>query len=142
VTVISGFFLPKPKNQLKGEIVDPFVKIEVITPGEELGGPSSSESFKTANVEDNGFNPVWYDLSKMSGTKPAPMFVCSKMVQNIEPCFLVFTIRDKDLGSDDFLACGVVPINCIKEGYRIINLYDHTGTLLTDSHLFVYVSKD
>ena len=55
--IISGQQLPKPKEQTKGEIVDPFVEIELLVPGVE------TVKYRTKTVNDNGFNPIWKEAT-------------------------------------------------------------------------------
>jgi len=55
--IISGQQLPKPKEQTKGEIVDPFVEIELLVPGVE------TLKYRTKTVNDNGFNPKWKETA-------------------------------------------------------------------------------
>jgi hypothetical protein len=124
---------------MKGEIVDPFVKVEILTPGDQITEDSISVSVKTHHIDDDGLNPVWYDLSKMNEIVPKPTFRCEKLVRNIETCFLSLTVRDKDINSSEFLACGVIPVDCLSEGYRIVQLYDYKGAFLPDSHLFIFL---
>jgi C2 domain len=46
VKIISAYMLPKPRDETKGEIIDPYVTVELST-------PSQTEKFKTKHV--NGF---------------------------------------------------------------------------------------
>ena len=53
MTIFSAQQLPKPKGQQKGEIIDPYVKVEV------YGVPDDTTKAQTSVVRNNGFNPVW-----------------------------------------------------------------------------------
>ncbi|CAG8730326.1 15882_t:CDS:10, partial [Funneliformis caledonium] len=55
ITVISAQQLPRPKDVVKGEIIDPFVEIELLVPGADV------VKKKTSIIDDNGFNPFWND---------------------------------------------------------------------------------
>lgn len=57
VHVISGQNLPKPGGSAHGEVIDPYVKVNVFGVGSD-----ASES-KTRVIRDNGFNPVWDEVS-------------------------------------------------------------------------------
>ena len=46
--IISGHQIPKPNDSLKGEIIDPFVKIDI------FGVPSDQADYKTKVIENNG----------------------------------------------------------------------------------------
>jgi len=52
LTVISAQQLPKPNQSTKGEVIDPYVQVEVSGEGETVVK-------KTKYIDDNGFNPVF-----------------------------------------------------------------------------------
>jgi hypothetical protein len=56
VHVISGQNLPKPGGASKGEVIDPYVKVNL------FGVGSDASECKTRVVRDNGFNPVWDEV--------------------------------------------------------------------------------
>ena len=53
VEVMSASQLPKPGGSAKGEVIDPYVKVEL------HGVPSDSKNFHTKVVDNNGFNPIF-----------------------------------------------------------------------------------
>eukprot|EP01083_Nonionella_stella_P063951 166235_1 len=109
VTVISGKQLPKPKQREKGEVVDPYVKVQLSGVPEDSAQPN----FKTKTVEDNGFNPVWRTGHQFTVHVP-------------ELAMLGFMVYDEDkLSANDFLAYGSVPVNEIRNGYRFLQLKNH-----------------
>jgi phosphatidylinositol phospholipase C delta len=57
IQIISAQQLPKPVNEKKGEVIDPFVKIFISDRNED------SIEFKTSTIHDNGFNPIWNEVS-------------------------------------------------------------------------------
>ena len=57
VTVLSGQHLPKPSGSEHGLIVNPFVSISV------HGEKKEGRSVRTKAVHDNGFNPIWNEVS-------------------------------------------------------------------------------
>ena len=65
VEVISGQKIPKPKNETKGEIVDPFVELQV-------HGIASDDTklMVTKVIDNNGFNPIWKETFKFEVRKP------------------------------------------------------------------------
>jgi hypothetical protein len=131
VCVISAAVLPKPKGGLKGEIIDPYVIVSVVTPQQ-----NNVEEFRTAVVNDNGFNPRWHDLKELPSLTGAHTF--SAAVTQPEVSFVRFVIKDHDPDRDDFIAAGCVPVSALSNGYRHVTLYDWTGTRLTNSRLLVY----
>jgi hypothetical protein len=58
INVLSAASLPKPGGAQRGEVIDPFVQVYV-------NGPFSQDNMeaKTRTVIDNGFNPVWNQVS-------------------------------------------------------------------------------
>ena len=50
--VISGFQLPKPKDSKKGEIIDPFIKIEI------HGVSRDKQDQKSSVIKNNGMFSV------------------------------------------------------------------------------------
>jgi hypothetical protein len=133
VAIISGYMLPKPRNQTKGEIVDPFVVTTLISPSLEPNSESIEEKFKTCVIEDNGFNPIWNNIDNLK------ILTFNQKVCIPELSFLSFTIMDKDLLGQDFLANATVPVNCLNNGYRVVSLFDHAGQRLPFSNLYVYI---
>ena len=57
VTVLSGQHLPKPSGSEHGLIVNPFVSISV------HGEKKEGRPVRTKTVQDNGFNPIWNEVS-------------------------------------------------------------------------------
>eukprot|EP00752_Nemacystus_decipiens_P001301 g1292.t1 len=110
VQVVSGRQLPKPGGAQQGEIIDPYVVVSV------NGVPSDCKKAKSTKViQDNGFNPVWNEVSTFEIKMP-------------EMALLMFTVMDKDVNKDDFIAQTVVPVKNLKKGYRSLRLYSSSGT--------------
>lgn len=139
VSIISGYFLPKPNDNTKGEIVDPFVKVELLTASSTSG--TRSEEYKTDAIEDNGFNPVWMDLNKQAEIKPQLMFKFQSNIVTPSLSFLFFTVMDQDMVMHDFLAAAAIPVSCLREGYRLVKLHNYQGADVEFAHLLVYISK-
>ena len=57
INVLSGQQLPKPGGAQKGEIIDPYVILRI------NGHPDDFAEYKTKTVTDNGFNPIWNEVS-------------------------------------------------------------------------------
>jgi hypothetical protein len=104
VTVISGYRLPKPKNVKDGEIIDPYVMVDLITPQPQKASVKI-ETLKTKTIQDNGFNPRWsplkdpktgkLDLPHLEGSKNYMAF--KTKVTNSEFSFLRFVVMDSDM---------------------------------------------
>ena len=63
--VISGYQIPKPRDSKKGEVIDPFLKIEV------YGVKSDTQNVKTSVIDNNGkalcllllvINRIYYNI--------------------------------------------------------------------------------
>jgi phosphatidylinositol phospholipase C delta len=146
LTVFSGYRFPKPRDETETEVVDPYVVAELWTPTLKNHYLVQCDQVKTKWVHDNGFNPVWFDLNAAKNIRRFPhesgktKFVFRTPVKYPETSFLRLAVYDHDYDSvDDFLAFAVIPINCLREGYRFVRLYDHRLQLLETSHLFVYI---
>jgi hypothetical protein len=119
ITVLSARCLPKPKGAKKGEMIDPYCQIDLhdVRVNEAACEEHVKESFKTKTVGNNGFNPVWKKRS-----------TATFEVHNKDVAFIHFRIIDDDLGSDDKIASSAIPFNCLRKGYRCVQLYDSNNT--------------
>lgn len=74
------------------------------------GGKYDENKTKTSVIRNNGFNPVWKHKFNFTVTRP-------------ELCLLLFIVSDKDLlTADDLIGQYSLPLSCLREGYRTINL--------------------
>ncbi|CAG8455021.1 8033_t:CDS:10 [Paraglomus occultum] len=110
IEIISGQQLPKPKEQTKGEIVDPFVEVELLVPG------ADAVKYKTKTVNDNGFNPIW---------KEAADFTIH--FNELSLVFLRFSVYDEDVRTSEFIASYCIPVASLQPGYRNVPLNDANG---------------
>jgi len=124
LTVISGWQLPKvagKETHQKGEVIDPYVKIKIRGAAVDQG-----KSQKTKVIKSNGFNPIWHAEFKFSLVYP-------------DLAILYLTVNDADLVTkDDFIGQYVIPVNCIREGYRSVPLKDAKGMPYEKASLFVH----
>lgn len=115
VTILSGVRLPKPSGSSKGEVIDPYVKIDCYGTVEPDSEKHYHEEHKTATVQDNGFNPMWNETKRFTVNCPAL-------------CIVHFTVHDYDKGSaDDFIASCAMPFESIRPGIRNVSLADVKG---------------
>lgn len=49
-----------------------------------------------------------------------------------ELALLMFTVMDKDVNADDFVAQTVLPVTALRSGYRSVRLYSSSGTMHGD----------
>ncbi|XP_049425888.1 1-phosphatidylinositol 4,5-bisphosphate phosphodiesterase delta-4 [Epinephelus fuscoguttatus] len=120
IQVISGQQLPKV-NIKEDSIVDPLVRVEI------HGVPSDQAKQETRYIENNGFNPVWYDTLRFTIHSP-------------ELAMVRFVVEDYDKTSkNDFVGQYTLPLSCIQQGYRHIHLLSKDGTSIPPSSLFVHI---
>ncbi|ESO98697.1 hypothetical protein LOTGIDRAFT_142432, partial [Lottia gigantea] len=119
--VVSGYQIPKPKDSSRGEIIDPFVKIEI------HGVQSDYHEVRTKTVENNGLNPRWYENFSLRVRVP-------------ELAMVRFVVKDEDRGRDDFIGYYCLPFNSIQEGYRHFPLYNKYGSKLSQTMIFVHMT--
>uniref|UniRef100_A0A8C2L5S6 Phosphoinositide phospholipase C n=1 Tax=Cyprinus carpio TaxID=7962 RepID=A0A8C2L5S6_CYPCA len=120
IQVISGQQLPKV-NIKEGSIIDPLVRVEI------HGVPLDQAKQETRYIDNNGFNPVWYDTLQFTIHVP-------------ELALVRFVVEDYDKTSkNDFVGQFTLPFTCIQPGYRHIHLLSKDGTSIPPSSLFVHV---
>jgi phosphatidylinositol phospholipase C delta len=118
IRVLSGSCLPKPNGAKTGETIDPYVTITVhdVKKGEGTTPSYVSSTFSTATVNDNGFCPVWNEKAK-------EFTVSSPGVAMVQ-----FSLKESDIALDDKVGEAAIPVNCLRKGYRSIQLYDLNNT--------------
>ncbi|XP_048024353.1 1-phosphatidylinositol 4,5-bisphosphate phosphodiesterase delta-4 [Megalobrama amblycephala] len=120
IQVISGQQLPKV-NIKEGSIVDPLVRVEI------HGVQLDQAKQETRYIDNNGFNPVWYDTLQFTVHAP-------------ELALVRFVVEDYDKTSkNDFVGQFTLPFTCIQQGYRHIHLLSKDGTSIPPSSLFVHI---
>jgi hypothetical protein len=136
VSILSAHCLPKPMGAKDGELVDPYISVEVHDVC--IASDSEKEEYvattsQTSAVENNGFCPVWTDAN------------FTFKVHTPDVAMLMFKIIDDDYGYDDIIASSAIPFSCLRQGYRIVQLYDQNNTRTGPfqySNLFVKISID
>lgn len=108
VHVISAQQLPKPQAAQGGEIIDPYVVLTL------TGAPGDEVSYKTATVNDNGFNPVFNEVFAFN-------------IRNPDIAVLNFVVWDEDIGSSDFVGFSSLPVSCMRAGVRSMAMFDQNG---------------
>jgi len=108
VEITSCCQLPKPGGTAKGEVIDPYVKVEL------HGVPRDEKKFRTKTIDNNGFNPVFNE------TFSFPV-VCKSLG------LLYISVWDDDTMADDFIAYASVPLTALRPGIRNFQLYSFNG---------------
>jgi hypothetical protein len=115
VRVLSGSCLPKPKGAKSGESIDPYVQITIHDVDASFSYVNSTHITATAN--NNGFCPVWNESQGQQFN-----------IFNPDIAMIEFNIGESDVGIDDRVGCATIPVNCLRTGYRSIQLYDKNNT--------------
>eukprot|EP01060_Flectonema_neradi_P008330 TRINITY_DN15959_c0_g2_i2.p1 TRINITY_DN15959_c0_g2~~TRINITY_DN15959_c0_g2_i2.p1 ORF type:complete len:887 (+),score=215.04 TRINITY_DN15959_c0_g2_i2:39-2663(+) len=130
VEVYQAFNLPKPEGDTTGELIDPYVLVK-------LDGVTMGTAQKTPVIDDNGFNPEFFKAkpgflkSKDITRRQIFKFECRSMSMGM----LSMQVWDQDVSTDDFIAEAVLPVHCIRPGYRTVRLRD-TNFHVTDACIF------
>ncbi|OQS02909.1 phospholipase C-eta2 [Thraustotheca clavata] len=109
IRVLSGQHLPKPEGAKRGEIIDPYVMVDVIS-------ESNTTRKTTPTVDNNGLNPVWNAIMSFDIGLEADLH------------FVVLTVMEKDYDLDDMIGFAALPLTMIREGYRTVPIYAADGT--------------
>ena len=119
--IISGHLIPKPDNDEHGEIIDPYIKINV------FGVPKDKSEYKTRCVDNNGLNPVWGET-------------CIFRLRVPDVALFLFRVMDQDtFTADDFIGYYCLPFRSIQQGYRHIPMFNKRGVLLKHTLIFVKI---
>lgn len=98
-----------------------YVEVEVI------GIPVDCNKYKTKVVHKNSLNPIWNDT-----------FRFRVMFQDL--VFLRFTVMDST--NNHVIAHRIVPLKCLRPGYRHLRLRNAQNKFLHMSTLFIYSSSE
>jgi len=109
VEVMSAHQLPKPNGAQKGEVIDPYVKVEL------YGIPADQRNCMTRVIDNNGFNPIFNET-----------FTFRAKMKSLG--LLYFAVYDSDqFDADDFIGYATIPLTCLKEGIRKVDLRSWNG---------------
>ena len=110
IEVMSCSQLPKPKGATKGEVIDPYVILDL------HGIPGDQAKFQTHRVDNNGFNPVFNETFRFEAKMKSLGL-------------LYFVVYDYDLyDADDFIGYATIPLNCLTQGIRNVPLRSWNGS--------------
>ncbi|RKP10273.1 PLC-like phosphodiesterase [Thamnocephalis sphaerospora] len=121
IKIISGQHLPRSNNNERGDVIDPYCVVKLVT-------PAGSQKKLTKHVTDNGFNPVWNAEFSFD-------------VSDADLTFLRIAVKDKNKATKDvFIASFCAILSNLESGYRHLPLRDRKGNPLLRSTLFVHIS--
>jgi len=116
VKILSGSCLPKPGGVSTGECIDPYVKISLF----DCDDGKDVELNQTTNVVfKNGFSPIWNFEDSFHFH-----------VKNSSVAVMQWTVWNKNSlpKDDEFIASASVPISCMRQGIRSVQLFDENMT--------------
>lgn len=113
IRVLSGSCLPKPRGRTSGEIISPYVQLAMFDVSN--GDKEICTTYSTNVVPSNGFFPIW---------NTEKFFF---RVENASTATLQVSICDK-AGGDIFIASASIPIFCLRQGCRSVQLFDMNST--------------
>jgi len=130
VHLISGQHLPNASEREAGEIIEPFVKINL------HGHPIDQSQWESSVVHKNGFNPIWDEKVEFVVALEELAILEFKVMNKV----VVGNVDIENL--DDTLGCYAIALPMMKEGYRNIILESYSGRRLTPANLFVHIKRE
>ena len=104
---------PQAPEKKSSSTINPFVRVTLYdaSPATLLPSPV----FKTQIVEGNGLNPVWtaQEAAQFQCLNPSVGMV---LFAAYDHCYVTKT--------DVFLGASAMPVSCMREGYRCVQLFD------------------
>jgi len=120
--VISGWQLPKVSGTSKGEVIDPFVRVDI------FGVANDTAHEKTKVIQNNGYNPQWNTDMKFPVERP-------------DLAHILISVFDEDkLSKNDFIAYASLPLSSLREGFRSVILYNPASERLNESSLLIHIA--
>lgn len=118
--VISAHSLPKPLNSSKGDVIDPWVSVKV------HGLARDQAEFRTATIQDNGFDPQWDHVFEFKVHQPAVAIIS-------------FEVFDEDLMSSKLVSAAAFPVKMLRPGVRWVPLWDSRLKSLPHAGMLVHI---
>jgi hypothetical protein len=121
ITIISAEHLPKPNETLKGEVIDPYIRLVVKGPGHD-----AKASFTTRTIWNNGFNPVWNQKFEFR-------------IHHADLSMLQLTVFDKNSVQDAFICENVLAISKLRTGIRCVPLRNAGAKIMDACNLLIEI---
>ncbi|KAJ3128772.1 1-phosphatidylinositol 4,5-bisphosphate phosphodiesterase delta-4 [Nowakowskiella sp. JEL0407] len=118
VNIISGQQLPKARENTTGNVVAPFVVVEIV------GSDLDSCKYRTKTVNSTGFNAVWNEEASFTLLEPEIVFI---------------RISVHDVGvkpGTELIGTFTIALRDLEEGYRHVPLHNWKGDLMRFCTLF------
>ena len=113
VSILAGNCLPKPKGVKAGEVIDPYVRVELHDVADKGGKEEYvGELWSSPTVANNGFCPTWRQASRVF------------YVQNPDVAMFMFQVLDNDVVLNEAIASCAIPVSCLRTGTRSVPLYE------------------
>lgn len=126
ISILSGQQLGSGDQNNYKDPIDPYV--EVSLRGISVDDEENSKIYKTNVIKDNGFNPI-FELE------------CQFKIACPELAFLIFQVFSEDQGLIKHKRLGwySIPFTCIRQGYRLVPLYNDSLNIIEYSCLLCKV---
>ena len=124
IKIVSGQHLPKSEQRIKGDIIEPYVKVRVrgcpededeyvtkVVPKVKLNSRKWNEINKSSkfvlSLSQNGFNPIWNEVAVFDVLHP-------------DLAFVEFKVKSQEgtAQMDEHLGSYVIPFHLMRTGYR------------------------
>lgn len=116
--ILSGYNLPKTRKKEYSGSINPRVRVTLYD-----GGVTEQTVKLSEKVNKNGLNPVW-DVDE-DNTR----VIKFTDIKYPESAVVMFSVWDYNgEGAEDFIAAAAVPLDCMRKGWRSVQLFD-------DNHL-------
>lgn len=103
--IMGGAQIPKPGGATSGEIIDPFLLIDI------NGVRGDSKRYTTSVVNNNGFSPMWNEVVTFT-------------IQNPDIAILTIKVMDSDQLASQFIAYCSYAVSALRHGVRLLQLRD------------------
>jgi hypothetical protein len=127
IEIIAAANIPLPDKNDKAKSFEPYVKVEIHVPGDV---PNSKEKLKGKTKAKRGVECAWNEKLEFKGVQG----VLEKIT------FVRFKVHDEEFGVDDLAAWACVRLDRMREGLRVVRLFDNEGRH-SKGVLLVKVSK-
>ncbi|KAL0487449.1 phosphatidylinositol phospholipase C [Acrasis kona] len=121
IEIVSAELLPKPKENEKGNVIDPYVYMEMV------GIKHDEKIQKTKTVWNNGLHPVYSESFSFT-------------IHCLQLAYLRLSVFDKQTVTKDIFICeNYLPLRAIRNGYRSVDMRNKSSQIIDCCKLLVKV---
>ena len=113
ISILAGNCLPKPMGGKAGEVIDPYVRVELHDVADKGGKEEYvGDIWSSPTVTNNGFCPTWQQASRVFN------------VQHPDVAMFLFQVLDDDGMLNEAVGSCAIPMSCLRSGTRSVPLYN------------------